>query len=115
MKTHILERIGPKGGEADWKCHRCGLVTRDLSRARESCSGNGQTDLPDIVDVVRRGKAVITWARDPQPCEVCGVERELRPYGPQGENICFACAMSTPEMQSAAERAFGGRLDPERN
>lgn len=24
-------------------------------------------------------------------CELCKKEAELRPYGPQGENICFTC------------------------
>ena len=61
------------------------------------------------------GKAVITWAKDPQPCDLCGENRELRPYGPQGENICYPCATSTPELKAAAERAFGARLNPERN
>lgn len=26
-------------------------------------------------------------------CEFCGVEDELRPYGPNNENICFDCMM----------------------
>lgn len=26
-------------------------------------------------------------------CELCGKEAELRPYGPNGEFICFACGM----------------------
>ena len=27
-------------------------------------------------------------------CEMCGVVDECRPYGPNGENICFDCAMN---------------------
>lgn len=27
------------------------------------------------------------------PCELCGKTAELRPYGPRGEFICFACGM----------------------
>jgi hypothetical protein len=26
-------------------------------------------------------------------CELCGTRAETRPYGPSGENICFACGM----------------------
>ena len=26
-------------------------------------------------------------------CELCGKKDELRPYGPNGENICFDCGM----------------------
>lgn len=28
-----------------------------------------------------------------QQCDFCGEIRELRPYGPNGECICFKCAM----------------------
>lgn len=31
-----------------------------------------------------------------QPCEMCGGVFELRPYGPNGENVCFFCAMEDP-------------------
>lgn len=30
----------------------------------------------------------------PECCEMCGVIDECRPYGPNGENICFDCAMT---------------------
>ena len=26
-------------------------------------------------------------------CQLCGDVSELRPYGPNGENICFTCGM----------------------
>ena len=29
----------------------------------------------------------------PDTCELCGEHDELRPYGPNFENICFECAM----------------------
>jgi hypothetical protein len=28
-----------------------------------------------------------------QQCDFCGKIKELRPYGPKGECICFSCAM----------------------
>jgi hypothetical protein len=40
---------------------------------------------------------------DPAPCEMCGKIRELRPYGPNGENVCFDCAMKD---EAAAKRGF---------
>ena len=51
----------------------------------------------------------------PQACELCGKIDECRPYGPNDEQICFECAMSTPEMQAIAERKmaayiFGDKL-----
>ena len=33
---------------------------------------------------------------EPEPngtCELCGKVAELRPYGPNGENICYTCGM----------------------
>ena len=29
----------------------------------------------------------------PMKCELCGVIEETRPYGPNGERICFDCGM----------------------
>lgn len=30
-------------------------------------------------------------------CELCGKIAELRPYGPNGERICFVCGMKDEE------------------
>jgi hypothetical protein len=35
----------------------------------------------------------------PAKCELCGDVAELRPYGPRGENICWACAEKNPEAR----------------
>lgn len=43
----------------------------------------------------------------PQQCDLCGVIAELRPYGPNGECVCFACGMKDPE---AAERAMAKHI-----
>ena len=44
-------------------------------------------------------------------CEFCQKEKELRPYGPKGERICFDCMTSTPELEKAAKRQFIGQLE----
>lgn len=36
-------------------------------------------------------------------CDLCGKEAELRPYGPNGENVCFTCGMKD---EPAAIRQF---------
>lgn len=41
---------------------------------------------------------------DPQRCEMCGKIDECRPYGPNDEEICFDCAMSTPEMEEIVKK-----------
>ena len=37
-------------------------------------------------------------------CAFCGTITECRPYGADHEQICFDCAMSTPERKAMAER-----------
>jgi hypothetical protein len=37
---------------------------------------------------------------EPEPegnCELCGKKAELRPYGANGENICYECGEKDPE------------------
>lgn len=36
-------------------------------------------------------------------CQLCGAKEETRPYGPNGESVCFGCGMLD---EAAAERAF---------
>ena len=42
-------------------------------------------------------KAIIIYAEEPQQCDYCGKIDELRPYGPNGECICFSCGMKDEE------------------
>ncbi len=42
-----------------------------------------------------------------QPCELCGAHEECRPYGPNGEQVCFACGMKD---EDACDRAIQARL-----
>lgn len=44
-------------------------------------------------------------------CEYCGAgNEELRPYGKNGQKICFDCAMK-PENKDETDRQFQGRLN----
>lgn len=43
----------------------------------------------------------------PAKCDLCGKEAELRPYGPNGENICHPCGKKNP---AATERAMARYL-----
>jgi hypothetical protein len=44
----------------------------------------------------------------PQVCELCGKQAETRPYGPNGENICYECGMANLET---TEKMFSKVLD----
>lgn len=56
--------------------------------------------------VAKDGSVVI--ATEPaQQCDFCGQIRELRPYGPQGETICFPWAMLN---EREALRQFARRV-----
>ena len=50
----------------------------------------------------RDGDVFVVSEERPQQCDLCGVIAELRPYGPNGEAICFACGMKDPEATKAA-------------
>ena len=41
-------------------------------------------------------------------CTACGKVDECRPYGKGGAQVCFDCAMATPESKAEAERQMGG-------
>lgn len=43
-------------------------------------------------------------------CCVCGKQGDLRPYGPNGKDICFPCMKSSPELEKTAEAALGRAL-----
>jgi ribosomal protein L37AE/L43A len=42
-------------------------------------------------------KVIIIEVQQPQQCDFCGQIDELRPYGPNGEWVCFDCGMKDEE------------------
>jgi len=56
-----------------------------------------------------RGMTIIE-VEDPRRCTECGRAKELRPYGKNGAQVCFKCAMATPESKAEAERQMSMRL-----
>ena len=44
-----------------------------------------------------------------QVCELCGIIEECRPYGPNGEQICFNCGMKDEDAtrRQMAKHVFG--------
>lgn len=42
------------------------------------------------------GDTVYIEPQAPGVCELCDQVAELRPYGPNGESICFDCGMKNP-------------------
>ena len=51
---------------------------------------------------------LLIYPEAPQQCDFCGEIAELRPYGPNGECICFDCGMKNPET---TEKKFNELLD----
>lgn len=45
-----------------------------------------------------------------QMCELCGKIDECRPYGANDEQICFDCAMATPESKAIAEKKMAAYI-----
>lgn len=46
---------------------------------------------------------IINYVNTNGICELCGKFDELRPYGPNGERVCFECGMKD---EAAAKRQF---------
>lgn len=44
-------------------------------------------------------------------CYYCGTDKDLRPYGPGGADVCFPCGTATPEREDDAKRAYLTLLD----
>lgn len=42
------------------------------------------------------GTTLVVKHTEPEVCEDCGAEAELRPYGPDGKKICVTCGMKDP-------------------
>lgn len=66
-----------------------------------------------------RSGVIIIKPEEPQQCDLCGVISELRPYGPNGECICYACGQKNSEvtqrkMNERFQMAFE-LMKPDRN
>lgn len=53
---------------------------------------------------------VIITAESDGVCELCGAVDETRPYGPNGQQVCFDCGMKD---EPEAKRQFNKLLDGE--
>lgn len=49
----------------------------------------------------------VIYEEKPQQCDLCGKVAELRPYGPNGEAICFQCGMLDEET---TKKMFAKRM-----
>jgi hypothetical protein len=58
-----------------------------------------------LVREIDAGRAI--QAQPPGRCDLCGAVDETRPYGPNGENVCFDCGMQDEE---ACKRGFDRRM-----
>jgi hypothetical protein len=70
-----------------------------------ACPVHGDDIARVVVDAIDDGRLIT--AQPPGRCELCDVVAETRPYGPNGEEVCFACGMKD---EAAARRGFERRL-----
>lgn len=45
----------------------------------------------------RKDGIFVIQAEPARTCQMCGKKAECRPYGPNGQVVCFGCAMKDPE------------------
>lgn len=53
------------------------------------------------------GNTFVIKEEEPTVCELCGDFAETRPYGPNGENVCFPCGMKN---EAAAKEKLRERI-----
>lgn len=58
-----------------------------------------------VVDAIDHGRVITD--QPPGRCELCKVVAETRPYGPNGEEVCFDCGMKD---EAAMRRGFDRRF-----
>lgn len=46
----------------------------------------------------RVGNVIVIKKEPDDICDLCGKKDEVRPYGPNGELICYDCGMKNPEV-----------------
>jgi hypothetical protein len=60
----------------------------------------------------RMGNVAVIVDEPDKRCELCGQIGDCRPYGPNGEQICYDCGMKNPEV---TERMMNPKLFGEGN
>lgn len=93
-----LIRTNEFGVDGVWICTDC--LGIDNKKFYEHIM-NGYPDIPIIKET------------KPSECEMCGTVAELRPYGSNGEYICFDCGMKDEEMTKRRmnQHLFGEGFD----
>jgi hypothetical protein len=71
------------------------------------CPIHGQQVGELVAKAMDEGRVIAE--QPPGRCELCGAVDETRPYGPNGEEVCFDCGMKD---EAAVERGFDKRFDP---
>lgn len=70
------------------------------------CPAHGEHVSALLVEAIDEGRVI--QEQPPGRCDLCGVVEETRPYGPNGEEVCFACGMKNEEATKRGfERRFG--------
>lgn len=59
----------------------------------------------------RHGKTLLIAPEEPRKCSVCGNFEECRPYGKNGADICYPCAMKDPETTNAQFQKILDQVD----
>lgn len=61
----------------------------------------------------RIGNTTVIYPEAPRKCEMCGKVEECRPYGPNGEQICFSCAQKDlPGTEKRMRKILFGESEP---
>lgn len=84
---------------ADDRCS-CSPIVLDLG-----CPVHGKDVAALVVAAIDAGRVIAE--QPPGRCALCEAVEETRPYGPNGEEVCFDCGMKD---EAAAQRGFERRF-----
>jgi hypothetical protein len=87
---------------------RAGLVRAPGSKAAPSNRLSGVSSRGSDAVTFKIDKNLVIAAEGDARCEDCGKIDELRPYGRNGANVCFDCAMKD---EANAKEMFLKRLE----
>jgi hypothetical protein len=90
-----IEKIAPGSLPSSWR--------HEIIAASAGCVGSPAAKL--IKQVLLNDRLICALPDD--RCEFCNKQAELRPYGPNGERICFQCGMKD---EAACKRGFDKRF-----
>jgi hypothetical protein len=74
------------------------MTKRKLNKEQKEIIENIEKLGKPIIDPYSTKGSNVIMVRENKKCELCGKVDETRPYGPNGEEICYNCGMKNEKI-----------------